>query len=45
MLKKANAGKYENKLSQKLEYENSRPEFSYKMDPSDEIFSVEPQHE
>jgi len=42
-LKKANAGKYVNKVSQKFEYEQSKPEFSYKLDPTEEIFSVEPE--
>ncbi len=42
MMKKATAGKYVNKVSQKLEYEQSKPEFSYKLDPTEEIFSVDP---
>lgn len=43
MLKKATAGKYVNKVTQKLEYERSKPEYSYKLDPSDEIFHVDPE--
>jgi hypothetical protein len=43
MLKKASAGKYENKVNQKLQCESSKPEFSYKLDPSEEIFHVDPE--
>jgi len=39
-LKKQSAGKYENKVQQKAMYDESKPEFSYKLDPSDEIFRV-----
>jgi len=42
-LKKAIAGKYSNRIQQKIEYEQSRPKVSYKLDPSDEIFQVQPQ--
>lgn len=42
-LKKANAGKYINKIQQKIEYERRKPKSSYRMDPSDQIFSVDPE--
>jgi len=42
-LKKSNAGKYLNKMQQKIEYERTKPETSYNLDPSDQIFSIDPE--
>ncbi|ODN03590.1 Ribosome biogenesis protein BRX1 [Orchesella cincta] len=42
-LKKASAGKYINKVQQKVEYERTKPKSSYNLDPSDQIFQVEPE--
>jgi len=43
LLKKKNAGKYVNKIQQKIEYENARPKGStQRLDPSDELFHLDP---
>jgi len=43
-VKKASAGKYANRVNQKLLYEQTKPEFSYKLDASDDIFRVDPEN-
>jgi len=42
-LKKENAGKYADKVQQKVAYELGRPKVSYDLDPTDEIFHVDPE--
>lgn len=41
MMKKSTAGKYMNKVQQKIEYERSKPKPAYNLDPSDEIFHAD----
>jgi len=42
LLKKSSAGKYQDRVQQRLEYKRGRPKSSYQLDASDAVFQVDP---